>query len=108
MSITNLFGAENIRTSEMHAKFVLIENANYKLTIISSMNLNANKTCETFQIYTESSVFDFYMSFVTRHFNDLDNGFDGSAASITKSLNGWFNSNESPQISTNYKHWSNE
>ena len=49
-SIEDIFGIENIRTSEMHAKFVLIENNEFKVAIRSSMNLNANKTTELFEI----------------------------------------------------------
>lgn len=108
MSITDLFGAENIRTSEMHAKFVLIENEDYKITIISSMNLNANKTCETFQIYTEEPVFQFYKDFVEHHFADLQEGFESSGAAASKSLTKWFGDNSDQEAATSKTHWSHE
>lgn len=98
MSIEQLFGKENIRTSEMHAKFVLIENDDYKITIISSMNLNANKTCETFQIFTDEAVFDFYKNFVDTHFDSLKDGFERSGAVVSAVVKEWFAENEEDEV----------
>ena len=93
MSIEQLFGKENIRTSEMHAKFVLIENDDYKITIISSMNLNANKTCETFQIFTDEAVFDFYKNFVDTHFDNMKDGLERSGSVVSAVVREWFEEN---------------
>lgn len=109
-SITDLFGAENIRTSEMHAKFVLIENSDYKITIISSMNLNANKTCETYAIYEDGEIFDFYKSFTSHHFENMDDGFERSGAIVSKCVNDFFKKHEQESdiaVGANKsKHWS--
>ena len=43
-SLEDLFGRDNIRTSEIHAKFTLIKNDSWNIVIRTSMNLNANKT----------------------------------------------------------------
>ena len=106
-SITELFGAENIRTSEMHAKFVVIKNADYNVTIISSMNLNANKTCETFTIHENKKVTDFYMGFVNHHFDNMQDGFERSSSIVNKCLKSFFEKEQTqakPEQST--KHWS--
>jgi len=111
-SITELFGAENIRTSEMHAKFVVIKNDDYDVVIISSMNLNANRTCETFAIYEDKKISDFYMSFVEHHFDNMGDGFEGSSAIVNKCLKSFFDKQQSKAFKTtdnqSTKHWSEE
>jgi hypothetical protein len=91
VSIEELFGKENIRTSEMHAKFTLVYNDKVKITVLSSMNLNANKTCETFEIDMDAGVFDFYMDFVNHTFGSMPEGFESSSEKAGKSLEGFFN-----------------
>lgn len=82
LAIDELFGPEQIRISDVHAKFVLIHNEDDFITIRTSMNLNANKTCESFEIDTDKDVFDFYMSFVEHTFGEMPKGFvrDGQIA----------------------------
>ena len=106
-SIEDLFGKENIRTSEMHAKFVLIRNDDYKITIISSMNLNANKTCETFIIYENSEIYDFYNSFVTHNFESMREGFEKSSSVVNRHLKSYFDKNSKVDDNNQgSKHWS--
>jgi hypothetical protein len=93
-SIEDLFGIENIRTSEMHAKFVLIQNENYKVSITSSMNLNANKTCELFEIEEGDQTFDFLMSYVLHTFENMEDGFIESNTKVQASLKAFFNKTE--------------
>ncbi len=107
MSITDLFGEGNIRTSKMHAKFVLIKNEEYEITIISSMNLNANKTCETYQIYSDNSVYKFYKSFVDTHFDDVQAGFDSSFNEVAACAKRWFDADENDKKPAKSRHWSN-
>lgn len=64
LSIEEAFGVDRIRTTNLHAKFVLISNSNFKICIRSSMNLNENKRCENFDIDDDPEIFDFYKSFV--------------------------------------------
>jgi len=92
-SIEALFGKENIRTSEMHAKFVLIQNKEFKVCITSSMNLNANKTCEIFEIEEGSPVFDMLENFVVTHFNDMKPGFVSSSSDVSKVVSKFFEEN---------------
>lgn len=89
-TIEEVFGKENIRTSEVHAKFVLIHNENWKVCIRTSMNLNANKTCESFEIDEDQEIFDFYMTFVEHTFGSMPKGFETSSYKVNKSLDTFF------------------
>lgn len=106
-SIENLFGVENIRTSEMHAKFVLISNGSYKITILSSMNLNANKTCETFTIYGNEQIYNFYNEFIDHHFENMKDGFERSSAVVNRCLNSFFSKEVKAEL-IQKKHWSEQ
>lgn len=93
ISLLDLFGKENIRTSEIHAKFTLIHNKKYKVSIRTSMNLNANKTCESFEIDEDDEIFNFYMDFVKHTFGDMPQGFTRSNFKVEASLDRFFNTN---------------
>lgn len=101
-SIEELFGIENIRTSEIHAKFILIKNEAYNVTIRTSMNLNANKTCESFEIDEDKSIFDFYDSFVQYIYANQKHGFVKESKTVNETLDGFFNS----KIENKIKGWS--
>lgn len=101
-SIDDLFGTENIRTSEMHAKFVLIENESYKVAIRSSMNLNANKTCEIFELDEGDDIFDFLMDFVLHTFENMEAGFVESSTPVTKCVSAFFNKNNNANNGVNW------
>ena len=90
-SIEDLFGLENIRTSEMHAKFVLIENDQYKVAIRSSMNLNANKTCELFELDEGPEIYDFLMGYVSHTFENMGPGFIESNQKVMECVRSFFN-----------------
>jgi len=75
LELTKLFGEENIRVSDIHAKFTLISNQDWKIVIRHSMNLNANRTCESFEIDDSLEIYEFYYSFVKHHFDSAENGF---------------------------------
>jgi len=110
MAIEDLFGAENIRTSEMHAKFVVIKNAEYSVTIISSMNLNANRTCETFAIYEDAKITQFYLDFVHHHFDNMKDGWERSSSVVRECVERFFANQSSDGIKQKAayqnKHWS--
>lgn len=106
-SIEELFGAENIRTSEMHAKFVVIKNEEFSVVILSSMNLNANKTCETYTIYENSEICDFYLGFINHHFDNMKDGFEKSGAVVSRCVNAFFAKQDKPKEQPkSTKHWS--
>lgn len=92
-SIEDLFGLENIRTSEMHAKFVLIKNNEYKISIRSSMNLNANKTIELFEIDEGFEIYDFLNNYVKHTFQNMDEGFITEHKSVNSCVSAFFNKN---------------
>ena len=102
-SIEDLFGLDNIRTSEMHAKFVLIENKNYKVAIRSSMNLNANKTCELFEIDEGDEIYNFIMDFVLHTFENMEKGFIESSSKVNNVVKSFFNKQNN--IETKHNWW---
>lgn len=104
LSIAELFGDENIRTGELHAKFVLIHNENYSVCIRTSMNLNANRTCESFELDENQEIFDFYMGFVENSFGTMPTGFTAESWRASASLQRYFNSEQS-QTTTKSSWW---
>lgn len=91
LQLTELFGKENIRTSELHAKFCLISNEKFKIVIRTSMNLNANRTCESFEIDDSQEIFDFYKGFITETFGEMPVGFTPDSSIVNRSLDRIFN-----------------
>jgi hypothetical protein len=97
LAIEDLFGSENIRTSEVHAKFVLIHNNDWKISIRTSMNLNANRTCETFEIDENQEIFDFYHNFVKSTFENTPKGFEEKSWKVNAALDKFFGENKSEE-----------
>lgn len=75
ITIEQAFGRDKIRTTNTHAKFVLINNDDWNICIRSSMNLNENKRCENFDIDDDREIFDFYMGFANDVFDRMPDGF---------------------------------
>ena len=98
-SIEELFGTDNIRTSEIHAKFVLVSNEDFKVCIRTSMNLNANRTCESFELDENKEIFDFYQEFVSFINDNQREGFVTSSAKVNKTLDLFFQSTQEQSIS---------
>jgi hypothetical protein len=101
-SIEDVFGVENIRTSEIHAKFTLIKNSEYSVTIRTSMNLNANKTCESFEIDEGEEIYKFYNSFIQFVNDNQKPGFISSSRTVNKTLDAFFKTKQENAI----KGWS--
>lgn len=76
------FGKDKIRTTNTHAKFVLISNNEWKICIRSSMNLNENKRCENFDIDDDAEIFNFYQSFADEVFDAMPEGFTEQRAVV--------------------------
>jgi len=93
IALDNLFGAENIRMARVHAKFVLMQNDNWNIVVNTSMNLNANKTIENFQVIDDRELFDFMMSYTNVHFDNQRPGFDVKFTEVQKSYKLFFNEN---------------
>jgi hypothetical protein len=94
LAIEDLFGKENIRTSEIHAKFVLIQNKDWNICIRTSMNLNANRTCETFEIDENKEVYNFYRKFIDETFKNTPEGFEEKSWVVNQALNKFFGENK--------------
>ncbi|MCA0335044.1 MAG: hypothetical protein LCH44_13975 [Bacteroidetes bacterium] len=100
IALSDLFGPGNIRTSEIHAKFCLISNEDWKITIRTSMNLNANRTCESFEIDENQSIYDFYNSFVMETFKNMPAGFTADSSTVNRALSTSFNN-----LNSNFYQW---
>lgn len=62
--IIKRFGRENIRITNSHAKFALLENKRWKVVLKTSMNLNQNPRMEDFDLTCNPELFGFLRSFV--------------------------------------------
>lgn len=102
LAVEELFGKENIRTSEIHAKFVLIQNDDWNICIRTSMNLNANKTCETFEIDDDIQIFNFYRKFIDETFANTPNGFEQKSWVVNSALDKFFNENKQVEKSIGF------
>lgn len=96
LSLSTLFGNENIRTSEIHAKFTLIQNENWNICIRHSMNLNANRTCESFEIDDDNQIYDFYDNFIKHTFSGMPDGFEGCNWKASDSIKAFFDEDPVP------------
>ena len=92
VAIDELFGTENIRMARVHAKFVLLKNEHWNIVINTSMNLNANKTVENFQIIDDVVLYDFMNQYCNIHFENQLAGFVVPFAQIQKSYKTFVNS----------------
>lgn len=90
LALEDLFGRANIRTSEVHAKFVLIRSDDLYITIRASMNLNANRTCESFEIDENREIYDFYNGWVESTFGEMPKGFVADSAIVDRALDRTF------------------
>lgn len=99
LTCEELFGIENIYSTNIHAKFVLIENNDFKVCIRTSMNLNANKKCENFELDEDSDIYDFYYNFVSFIEENQKEGFITSSTKVNKTLDLFFKANKEESIS---------
>jgi hypothetical protein len=57
------------------------------------MNLNANKTCENFEIDDSKQVYDFYMGFINHTFSNMPIGFVESSKTVSECVDTFFKKN---------------
>lgn len=62
--ILEIFGAEAIRMTRTHAKFALIGNDDWRISIRTSMNLNPNPRCEQFELDDDPEIYRFFDEYV--------------------------------------------
>jgi hypothetical protein len=98
LTCEELFGKENIYTTNIHAKFVLIENKEYKVCIRTSMNLNANKKCENFELDENPEIYDFYYNFVSFIQETQTEGFVTESRKVNKTLDLFFSKQKEDKI----------
>ena len=93
LSLEQIFGKQNIRTSEVHAKFVLIKNNEWSICLRTSMNLNANKTTESFELEDDAEVYEFYYNYIKHLFDKQGEGFEPRSWVVNKTNREFFTKN---------------
>lgn len=80
--LRRVFGDENIRVSRCHAKFVLLGNAEWSVTLLTSMNLNKNARIENYMVSDCPVLFREYHALIARVFEGQDDaaGFEDYSA----------------------------
>jgi len=80
--IQDVFDIDNIRTTNTHAKFVLIKNEHWNVCIRSSMNLNENKRSENYDIDNNIDIYNLFNDFANDLFKKQKQGFIESRATV--------------------------
>ncbi|QQK75143.1 hypothetical protein HUG15_05675 [Salicibibacter cibarius] len=62
--LIDTFGADSLRLTRTHAKFILLDNDDWHLVIRTSMNLNENARVENFEISDDPDMHAFMMQLV--------------------------------------------
>jgi hypothetical protein len=66
--LVDRFGAENVRATATHAKFVLIRNEKWNVVLRTSMNLNMNRRLENVEISDDAGLADYLEAVVDELF----------------------------------------
>ena len=74
VQIADLFGANAIRTTRSHAKFVTVTNGDWSVLITSSMNLNLNPRCEQFEMTDDADRCALFVGYVDELFREIPAG----------------------------------
>ena len=74
------FGDAAIRVTQNHAKFVLIGNAAWHVTMRTSMNLNENKRLESWELSDDPILFEYLRAVVAEMFADDPTTLDANGA----------------------------
>ena len=73
-NVGEIFGEDTVRATRSHAKFALVTNEEWSVTITSSMNLNLNPRCEQFEMTDDPERTAMFMGFVDEVFGELAKG----------------------------------
>lgn len=68
--LIRLFGAEAIRTTRTHAKFAVITNDSWRVSVRTSMNLNENPRLESIEVTDDPDLADFLLAVVDEIFTE--------------------------------------
>lgn len=82
--IQKALGADVIRQTNTHAKFVLIAGGGYAITIRTSMNLNHNPRLEQFDLDDNPEIYAFFKSAVEELYRRVPAGLNVAASEIER------------------------
>jgi hypothetical protein len=66
------------------------------------MNLNANKTCELFEIDEGYEIFTFLMEFVLHTFQNMEDGFVENSSKVNQCVKRFFAKNNNDDLKQNW------
>lgn len=72
--VAEMFGAENVRATRLHAKFAIVTNADWHVLITASMNLNLNPRCEQFEMTDDVERAGMFLEFADSLWSELVEG----------------------------------
>lgn len=75
-SIHERFGLGSVRSTRMHAKFVVITNTDWSVVIRTSMNLNHNPRLEYLQVVEDAGLAEFWSSIADGIFAEEEPGLE--------------------------------
>lgn len=75
--IRKVFGDDAIRVAKNHAKYAMIGNANWKIVVHTSMNLNHNPRFENFEIAHDPDLYAFHAQIVEEIWTRQSRAIDG-------------------------------
>ena len=84
--LIELFGADAIVCCRTHAKFAVIHNDGWKVTIRSSMNLNKNPRYEQFDIDDNPEIASFFLDFARAVRSTMREGFEFENSEVAQSF----------------------
>ena len=70
------FGKDAVRSTRSHAKFVVIQNDEWDVTIRTSMNLNFNPRLEYLQVTEDAGLAEFWLSIADEIFKEEEPGLE--------------------------------
>lgn len=73
-TMTDQFGADNIRAISTHTKFLLLGNDDWHVVVRTSMNLNENHRLEYFDVIDDEEFYLWHLGMVDGIFRDRDPG----------------------------------
>jgi len=90
--IRKIFGTRNMIITKIHAKFLLLRHAEFRIAIRTSMNLNYNARIEDIDIKDDARLYDFLEGIVSEIFekHDIEKQITGDRKATESEIRGHF------------------
>lgn len=103
--LVDRFGAESVRATANHAKFVLIRNEDWDLVLRTSMNLNLNRRLENVEISDDAGMADYLEAVVDEIFAEVtgDEAVKNSPYRNRKLIDGLGRVSDAAEVAASYQ-----